>query len=337
MVEAIDGAEGCELDVGDTTSRGRPPEDGVPAATDSTGQGWSGTVTVVSSPTVTIPTRTMVFGAARRDGTIRAEDVYRVAEASGQSAEQVRSCLRRLVSEGLYERSGSGRTALFTPTASGAAMLGARLRRVRLSFVQDAAGRGWDRNWRLVAFAVPEANRSSRDALRDRLRELGGAPIQGGLYVSPHPWMDDVRAAGERLGVLDNLTLATTDDLDVGGERNPRKLASMLWPIDEVAIAYERFVEAFRHLPSELQSLRQNRGRISDAELFPRMLAMGVSHDEITAMDPFLPPELLPRPWAGRAARALVVKCRKLAHHVRESGSGTGLFDGYDSFVLDIN
>jgi phenylacetic acid degradation operon negative regulatory protein len=290
----------------------------------------------VPSTTVTIPTRTLVLGTARRDGTIRAEDVYRVAEASGQSAEQVRSCLRRIVSEGLYERSGSGRKAIFVPTAAGAATLGTRLRRVRLSFSQDAAGRGWDRNWRLVAFAVPEANRASRDALRDRLRDLGGAPIQGGLYVSPHPWEPDVRDLANQLGVADNLTLASTDDLEVGGETDPRRLAAMLWPIDDVATAYERFVDTFRHLPAELESLRQNRGRVSDTELFPRMLAMGVAHDEISAMDPFLPPELLPRPWAGRAARELVVKCRKLAHQVRESGTGTGLFDGYDSFVLDI-
>lgn len=288
------------------------------------------------STTVTIPTRTLVLGVTRRDGTIHAEDVYRVADASGQSDEQVRSCLRRMVSEGLYERAGAGRKAVFSPTPAGAAQLGARLKRVRRSFSQDAAGRGWDRHWRVVAFAVPEANRASRDALRDRLRELGGAPIQGGLYVSPHPWEDDIRRLAADLGVADNLTLATTDDLDVGGERDPRKLAAMLWPIDEVAVAYERFVDQFRHLPSELEALRQDRGRVSDTELFPRMLAMGVAHDEISGEDPFLPPELLPRPWAGRAARELVVRCRKLALQVRESGKGTGLFDNYDSFILDI-
>lgn len=276
------------------------------------------------------------MGTARRDGTIRAEDVYRVADACGQSPEQVRSCLRRIVSEGLYERHGSGRDAVYSPTAAGVVTLGARLRRVRLSFSQDAAGRGWDRHWRLVAFAVPEANRASRDALRDRLRDLGGAPIQGGLYVSAHAWEDDVRRVAGQLDLHGNLTFATSDDLEVGGERDPRRLAAMLWPLDRVATAYERFVETYRHLPTELEALRQNRGRVSDAELFPRMLAMGVAHDEISAIDPFLPPELLPRPWVGRAGRELVVRCRKLAQHLRESGTGTGLFDNYDSFVLDL-
>jgi phenylacetic acid degradation operon negative regulatory protein len=291
----------------------------------------------VGSTTVTIPTRTLVMGTARRDGTIRAEDVYRVAEACGQSPEQVRSCLRRIVTEGLYQREGSGRDALYSPTEAGVLTLGARLRRVRMSFSQDAAGRGWDRHWRLVAFAVPETNRASRDALRDRLRDLGGAPIQGGLYVSPHDWEEDVRRVAEQLELVENLTLITSDELEVGAERDPRRLAAQLWPIDDVAVAYERFVETYRHLPAELESLRHRRGRVSDTELFPRMLAMGVAHDEISGIDPFLPPELLPRPWSGRAARELVVRCRKLAQHVRESGTGAGLFDNYDSFVLDIS
>ena len=111
----------------------------------------------------------------------------------------------------------------------------------------------------------------------------------------------------------------------------------MLWPIDELATAYEKFIENYRHLPAELEALRLQRGRVSDTELFPRMLAMGVDNDELSIADPFLPPELLPRPWAGRAARELVLRCRKLAHLLRESGTGTGLFDNYDAIVLDIN
>src|SRR5439155_213414 len=83
----------------------------------------------------------------------------------------------------------------------------------------DAAGRGWDRKWRLVAYAVPEARRASRDALRDRLVAMGGSAVQGGLYVSPHRWHDDVVAEATRLGVIDSLTTATTADPEVGGER----------------------------------------------------------------------------------------------------------------------
>ena len=138
---------------------------------------------VVADTTVAIPTRVLVLGMAHEDGTIVANELYPVAEACGQSADQIRSCLRRLVSEGMFVRRGSGRDAVYSATEAGLASLGSYVERTRLAYGQDAAGRGWDRHWHLVAFAVPEAKRTARDALRDRLLGLGGAAVHGGLYV----------------------------------------------------------------------------------------------------------------------------------------------------------
>src|SRR5260370_2272812 len=127
-------------------------------------------MTVVAVTTVEIPTRILVFGMAHDDGTVLAAELFPVAEACGQSTEQVRSCLRRLVQEGLYEREGTGREARFRSAPAGPASLGLTVERTRLAYAQDAAGRGWDGQWRLVAVAVPEARRSARDAFRRRLR-----------------------------------------------------------------------------------------------------------------------------------------------------------------------
>jgi phenylacetic acid degradation operon negative regulatory protein len=46
--------------------------------------------------------------------------------------------------------------------------------------------------------------------------------------------------------------------------------------------------------------------------------------------DPLLPPELLPRPWPGRAARDLVVKSRRLALALREKQGRPPLFQLFD-------
>jgi hypothetical protein len=94
--------------------------------------------------------------------------------------------------------------------------------RHRLAYAQDQAGRGWDRKWRLVSFAIPETRRSARDAFRDRLLALGGAAISAGVYVSPHRWEKDVRAEADRLDLTAEVTQASTDDLDVGGTTDPR-------------------------------------------------------------------------------------------------------------------
>ena len=107
--------------------------------------------TTGKATTIEIPTRTLVLGMAHDDGTVHAAELYPVAEACGQSGEQVRSCLRRLVGEGLFERRGEGRDARFVATTAGMAALGASIERTRLAYSMDAAGRGWDGRWRLVA------------------------------------------------------------------------------------------------------------------------------------------------------------------------------------------
>src|SRR3954453_23732911 len=112
-------------------------------------------MTVVGGTTVPIPTRVLVMGMAHEDGTILASELAPVAEACGQTPEQVRSCLRRLVNEGVVVRTGSGAKARFEATERGMAALGADIERTRLAYAQDAAGRGWDRQWRLGGVAGP--------------------------------------------------------------------------------------------------------------------------------------------------------------------------------------
>jgi phenylacetic acid degradation operon negative regulatory protein len=49
--------------------------------------------------------------------------------------------------------------------------------------------------------------------------------------------------------------------------------------------------------------------------------------------DPLLPPELLPRPWPGRAARELLLRSRRLAMQLRTSGARPTLFRAYDDVI----
>ena len=287
----------------------------------------------MATTTGVVPTRVLVFGMARADGTILASELMPVAAACGQSADQVRSCLRRLVEEGLFARRGRGADAVYEATPAGLAALTGPIERTRLAYAQDAAGRGWDRQWRLVGFAVPEQSRAARDAFRQRLLALGGAAVQGGLYVSPHPWHDEVRAEAVRLGVADTLTLAVTDDLEVGGRRDPRELARGLWRLDEVAARYQGFVDAFGSVPDELAALRARQERLDDATFLTLALRIAVAFQECFSRDPLLPPELLPRPWPGRQARELSANARRLSRAMRQAKGLPPLFRAYDDVV----
>ncbi len=276
------------------------------------------------------------MGMAHEDGTIVAGELTTVAEACGQNPDQVRSCLRRLVSEGLFVRNGAGRHAVFSATTAGLAALGATVERTRLAYGQDADGRGWDRQWRLVGFAVPEGRRSARDSFREALVSLGGAAIQGGLYVSPHPWHKDVIAEAHRLGVADRVTLATTESLDISGERDPKDLARRLWPVDDIATEYQAFVDEYASVPAALEVMRRRREKLGDEAFLPGALAMAVAFSSTFDHDPLLPPELLPRPWPGREARDLLVTCRRRALSIRTANGRAGLFRFYDIAVDSV-
>lgn len=283
-----------------------------------------------------LPTRLMVLGLAHRDGSVHGPELYRVAGECGIGIETVRSCLRRLTSEGVFVRDGEGRDAVFRATPAGRALLDVTQQRHLLAYAQDAAGRGWDRRWRLVSFAIPETMRTARDALRDHLLALGGAAVQPGIYVSPHRWDDEVRAEAERLGLTGHVVLASTDDLSVGGVTDPRSIVARLWPLDELAERYEAFIETYRDVPEQLDAMRRRGQRISEHDFLPGVLHLAIRFNSCFELDPLLPPELLPRPWPGKEARELLARCRKLGVLAREDKDGPALYRVFDDAIAHL-
>jgi len=50
----------------------------------------------------------------------------------------------------------------------------------------------WDGKWRIVIFDVPEGQKSSRDALRFRLKKLGFHELQKSVFVHPSDCQDEI-------------------------------------------------------------------------------------------------------------------------------------------------
>ena len=290
---------------------------------------WGRATTALGLDDEALPTRLMVLGLTHRDGTVHGPELYRVAAECGIGVETVRSCMRRLTSEGLYERSGEGRDAVYRATAAGRSALDVTEQRHLLAYAQDAAGR-------LVSFAIPESNRTARDSFRDHLLALGGASIQPGLYVSPHRWTDDISAEAERLGITEYVSSFSTDDLVIAGESDPRRLAARLWPLEDVAARYEEFISVYSSVPDALAGMRNRGERISEHEFLPGVLHIAIRFNGCFEHDPLLPPELLPRPWPGRAARDLLARCRRHGMLAREEKTGPALFRVFDEAIAHL-
>ncbi|MGJ7416033.1 PaaX family transcriptional regulator C-terminal domain-containing protein [Streptomyces cinereoruber] len=275
-----------------------------------------------------ISTRTLVFGLVREDGTVDAGELYAVAQILGMTDQQVRLCVKRLVTEGRFTQEGRGRKAVLRAAADATGSIAPNVEYVRHAYRQDQGLAPWDGTWHLFAFAIPETSRQARDALRDTLLHLGAAPLQGGLYVSANEIGDTVEAHALRLGVLPSLTRLTSRDLRVGEETEPARLAALLWPLQPIAERHETLAAL---ATDRLTRLSPPAAPPTATQRLTYTIELATAFTTAMDPDPLLPPELLPQPWPGTRARALAAQCWNTltaGHH--ETGSRLHLFSLYD-------
>ncbi|SHF67896.1 PaaX family transcriptional regulator C-terminal domain-containing protein [Streptoalloteichus hindustanus] len=279
-----------------------------------------------------LTTRTLVEAMVREDGTVAATELYPVAAALGMSDQQVRLCVKRLVAEGRFVQQGRGRGAVLRAAGASGHALDPDVEFVRLMYAQDRGEAPWDGVWHLVTFAVPESARAARDALRDTVVGLGGALLQGGVYVSAHPWEELVAAEAARLDVADRVTTLTTTDLRVGDVAEPRALAARLWPLPELARAHDQLAD----LAAGWLDRLTEPARVGRAELLTIAIELAAEFTRATEPDPLLPPELLPRPWPGARARELVARCWARLRDHPAADPTPGLFRRYAEVIGEV-
>lgn len=77
----------------------------------------------------------------------------------------------------------------------------------------------WDSKWRLVVFDIPEDKRNGRDALREKLKNLGFREFQKSVFIFPYDCENEIEFLVEffqlrkyvRYGVLESID----NDLDL--------------------------------------------------------------------------------------------------------------------------
>jgi len=76
--------------------------------------------------------------------------------------------------------------------------------------------KSWDGIWRIVTFDVPEDTRPARDALRDKLKELGFYQLHKSVFVFPYPCLSEIQFIEEifQIGPYINFIEAKTIEGD---------------------------------------------------------------------------------------------------------------------------
>ena len=72
----------------------------------------------------------------------------------------------------------------------------------------------WDKKWRLVAFDIPEDYRKGRDALREKLRELGFIELQKSVFVVPYECKNEIEFLIEFFGVRKHVRYGVLESID---------------------------------------------------------------------------------------------------------------------------
>ncbi|MFJ9978367.1 PaaX family transcriptional regulator C-terminal domain-containing protein [Streptomyces cyaneofuscatus] len=273
----------------------------------------------------------LVHALIRENGTVDADELYTVANTLGMSDQQVRLCIKRLVSEGRFTHEGRGRKAKLHATTDTKRSLAPNADFLRHAFQQDAGVAPWDGVWHVAAFAVPESARTARDALRETLVHLGGAPLQGGLYVCANAWEPYVEEAAHRLGTHGSLTLLTTTDLRRGDPQEPAELAHRLWPLPEIADRYHRLSRLAQPRLAQLTGPAE----LSPSALLTIAVELAAELTRAIEPDPLLPPQLLPQPWPGTQARKLIAQCWAALHQRDQGEAQPTLFRLYTDMARE--
>lgn len=72
----------------------------------------------------------------------------------------------------------------------------------------------WDRHWRIVIFDVPEFFKKKREYLRRELLNLGFAPLQKSVYVTPYPVVGTLDEVLRRRRLKKYFRFLTADEID---------------------------------------------------------------------------------------------------------------------------
>jgi len=208
----------------------------------------------------------------------------------GTTSAATRAALARSTRRDLLRTEKRGRNTFYAVTRPTRDRLREGARRI-LTFGRHSEE--WDGQWTVVAFSLPEADRSLRHALTSRLRWIGLAPLYDGLWVSPRVPAATARAALAELDVQ-TATVLRADEPDAAGGLRPMLAA---WSLERIHESYEAFLGAHAGLLAAVRT-----GAIDPAEALIARTTVMDEFRRFHRMDPNIPEGRMPAGWLRKDA-----------------------------------
>ncbi|MDQ6823411.1 MAG: phenylacetic acid degradation operon negative regulatory protein PaaX [Candidatus Eremiobacteraeota bacterium] len=207
--------------------------------------------------------------------------------AFGLSEPAVRQAVSRMSRQGWLTARRHGNRSYYALTSRGKRRIESLGPRIYGPVVE------WDGKWRVVTYTIAESTRESRDRLRKDLTVLGMAPLSASTWISPSDVLEDVRAAAEAGGLIDNVALFAGE---YRGPLSDRALLERCWNLPFIAEQYRNFIAQYG---PRTQNVRNT---LSEERSFVERMWLVHDFRKFTYVDPGLPSALLPAHWPGTTA-----------------------------------
>ena len=209
--------------------------------------------------------------------------------ALGVTEKNARQAISRVGDQGLIVADRHGRRVRWSLSPAGRALLETGTERI---YRFGVAMVDWSGVWLVAHCPVAESQRSVRTQLRTKLGFLGFGELAASLLISPHVEREpELRAVLGELGLMGDSTImrSTMASAEEHGD-----VVGRAWDLEELDESYSAFV-------GEQSDVRPGDG----ASAFRAIVELVHGWRRFPFVDPELPTELLPRPWAGAEAAEL--------------------------------
>lgn len=214
-----------------------------------------------------------------RGGSVWLGTVLEFCARLGIADGVVRTAMSRLAADGWLERRRAGRNSFYALAARGRDTFRAASTHI---YTQTPPP------WRGAFTLVIPASGGDRDAVRAALAAAGFGGLAAEVWIAPAP-----------RPVPGGVTAEVVAELSGDGDAQ-RALAARAWPLETLAAAYDRFVDAFAPLHDAVSA----RG-LDDLDALAARVLLVHEYRRIVLRDPILPAAVLPERWPGATARRL--------------------------------
>lgn len=245
---------------------------------------------------VTSLVRTVLGAHVRpRGGWCAIADFVRWMDALGVPSDSTRIAVARLKKKGVVESSERGGRSGYAITTAAEAMFARGDSRI-FGFRRMADGDPW----RLVSFAIPEAERAARHQLRRRLTAIGCGTVSPGLWIAPEYLANEVQGIVVALGLDAYVTTFVTAELTVPGTLH--EAAASWWDLDDLEGRHRTFLARCGEVGD---------GPVDGEGAFVRFVTLLDEYRVIPYLDPGLPPAMTPDEWPGERSVAEFARARE--------------------------